>query len=294
MHTNAQMPMSFGVSQFSTMPWTFDEDVERYAKLGVQAIEIVEDKLDPARFEQQMRSVAEVGLSISAIQPSVRTFFGSRMVPEPRRMEDRVARLRSSIERLAPFAPGAPFITNVGAHPAGNMDEAMLTVTRELKALAPHAADHGVRLAIEPLNPTSVNVESAIWTVEQALAIIEATGRDEVGLCLDYWNVWQNADILDQIVRAGTRIFTVQASDWRIPRSFGDRIVPGDGVIPLAALMRATRDSGFDGAYVLEIFSNDVQDSLYDGNLSNVIKRSRSGMQAAWAESWNYARAKQP
>lgn len=286
MPTNAQLPMSFGVSQFTTMPWTFDEDVERYARLGVEAIEIVEDKLDPARFEQQLRSVAEAGLSISAVQPAVRTFFASRMVPEPKRLEDRVARLRSSIERLAPFAPGAPFITNVGAHPAGNMDEAILLVTRELKALAPLAADHGVRLAIEPLNPTSVNVESAIWTVEQALAIIEGTGHDEVGLCLDYWNVWQNADILGQIARSGTRIFTVQASDWRTPRSFADRIVPGDGIIPLAALMRATRDSGFEGPYVVEIFSNEVQDSLYDGDLGSVIERSRSGMAAAWHDSW--------
>ena len=114
-----------------------------------------------------------------------------------------MAALRSTIERLGPHATGAPFITNTGAHPTGDMDEAMRVVARELKALAPVAADHGVRLALEPLNPTSVNVESAIWTVDQALSVIEATGRDEFGLCLDTWNVWQNADILDQIARAG-------------------------------------------------------------------------------------------
>lgn len=105
--------------------------------------------------------------------------------------------------------------------------------------MAPFAADHGVKIALEPLNPTSVNVESAIWTVAQALDVIEATGRDEVGLCLDYWNVWQNADIEADIRRAGERIFTVQASDWRTPRSFADRIVPGDGVIRLGPLLRA-------------------------------------------------------
>ena len=281
-----EAPMKYGVSQFTTAPWSYDEDIERYAALGVDAIEVVEAKLDPDRVAAQMQAIHAAGLTISGVQPAVRTFFASRMMPEPRLLEDRVACLRASIERLARFAPGAPFITNVGAHPTGDMAEAMRVVSRELKALAPIAADHGVRLALEPLNPTSVNVESAIWTVDQALAIIERTGRDEVGLCLDYWNVWQNAGILAAIARAGDRIFTVQASDWRTPRSFADRIVPGEGAIPLAALMRATRDAGFEGAYVVEIFSNDVPDSLYQTNLGMVLERSRSGMLAAWTASW--------
>ena len=280
------LPFRFGVSEFTTMPWSFDRDLERYAALGVGAIEVVEAKLDEHRFAEQLAAVAAAGLTISGVQPAVRTFFASRMTPEPQSLDARVARLRGSIERLGRHAPGAPFITNVGAHPAGDMAEAMRVVTRELTALAPVAADHGVRLALEPLNPTSVNVESAIWTIDQALAIIEATGRDEVGLCLDYWNVWQNDAVEAAIARAGDRILTVQASDWRTPRSFADRIVPGDGAIPLARLMRATREAGFDGAYVVEIFSNDVADSLYDGDLDEVIRRSRAGLSAAWGASF--------
>jgi sugar phosphate isomerase/epimerase len=276
-----------GMSEFTTMPWSFDRDVARYAALGVGAMEVVEAKLDDRRFAEQMAAVAGAGLTISGVQPVVRTFFASRMTPEPEGLDDRVRRLRGSIERLGPLAPGAPFITNVGAHPRGDMDEAMRIVARELRALAPVAADHGVRLALEPLNPTSVNVESAIWTVDQALSIIEATGRDEVGLCLDYWNVWQNAAIEAVIARAGDRIFTVQTSDWRPPRSFADRIVPGQGAIPLPALLRATREAGFVGPYVVEIFSNDVVDSLYGGDLDAVIRQSRAGMQAAWAQSFS-------
>ena len=278
-------PFAFGVSEFTTMPWTFDRDLARYAALGVDAIEVVEAKLDDARWAEQMAAIAEAGLAISGVQPAVRTFFASRMTPEPKPLEDRVARLRASIEKLARFAPGAPFITNVGAHPKGDMAEAMRVVTRELKALAPVAAEHGVRIALEPLSPTSVNVESAIWTIDQALDIVEGTGRDEIGLCLDYWNIWQNADVEAAIARAGDRILTVQASDWRTPHSFADRIVPGDGCIPLARLMRATRDAGFHGPYVAEIFSIDVADSLYKGDLDAVIRRSHAGMEAAWAEA---------
>lgn len=276
---------AFGVSGFTTMPWPFERDVARYAALGADAIEVVEAKLDRDRFAAQMRSIGAAGLAISGVQPAVRTFLGSRMMPDPASPDERVACLRRSIERLGSYAPGVPFITNAGAHPRGDMAEAMRVVSAGLRELAPIAADNGVTLALEPLNPTSVNVESAIWTIDQALDVIEATGRDEVGLCLDYWNIWQNADVAAAIARAGDRIFTVQASDWRAPRSFADRIVPGDGIIPLAALVKATRAAGFAGAYVLEIFSNDVADSLYDGDLDAVVRRGRAGMAAAWAEA---------
>ena len=280
--TNA---FTFGISEFTTMPWSFDDDVARYAAAGVDTIEVVEAKLDDHRFADQMRSIADAGLAISGVQPAVRTFFDSRMMPTPAGIDDRVACLRRSIERLAAFAPGVPFITNTGAHPKGDMAAAMTIVAAKLGELARVAADHGVTMALEPLNPTSVNVESAIWTVDQALDVIEMAGHDSVGLCLDYWNIWQNEDIEAAIARAGTRIFTVQASDWRTPQSFADRIVPGDGTIPLAALVKATRAAGFEGPYVVEIFSIDVADSLYDGDMEAVIRRSRAGMEQAWAAS---------
>ena len=278
-------PFTFGVSEFTTQPWSFDEDLERYARVGVDTLEVVEAKLDGPRFAEQMEAITAAGLAISGVQPAVRTFFGSRMMPVPAGIGERIACLRVSIERLGRFAPGVPFITNTGAHPKGDTAEAMQVVGDALGELAHIAGDHGVTLALEPLNPTSVNVESAIWTIDQALEVIDRAGSDRVGLCLDYWNIWQNADVEAQIARAAGRIFTVQASDWRVPRSFADRIVPGDGAIPLGRLIAATRAAGFDGSYVVEIFSDDVSDSLYDQDLEQVIRRCRDGIAAAWGAS---------
>jgi sugar phosphate isomerase/epimerase len=276
------LPFSFGISEFTTQPWSFDEDVARFPALGVDAIEIVEAKLDPDRLAEQMKAVAAAGLTISGVQPAVRTFLPSRMMPEPKSLPDRLSALRGTIERLGRYAPDVPFITNTGPHPKGDMAEAMRLAGDGLGELARVAADHGVRLALEPLNPSSVNIESAIWTINQALEVIDRADSDRVGLCLDYWNIWQQADVEAAIGRARGRIFTVQASDWRTPRSFADRIVPGDGSIPLPRLLAATRDAGFDGPYVVEIFSDDVADSLYDGDLSDVIRRCRDGMASAW------------
>ncbi|WP_419826871.1 sugar phosphate isomerase/epimerase family protein [Sphingomonas sp.] len=281
----SDLPFTFGISEFTTMPWSFEEDVQHYAALGVDAVEVVEAKLDEDRFAEQMRSIGDAGLVISGVQPKVRTFFPSRMMPDPKPLDERIACLRATIERLSRYAPGVPFITNTGPHPQGDMSEAMKVAAAGLGELGRVAADHGVTMALEPLNPTSVNVESAIWTVDQALDVIEASGSDHVGLCLDYWNIWQDAGIEAAIARAGDRIFTVQASDWRTPRSFADRIVPGDGAIPLARLIAATRATGFAGPWVVEIFSNDVTDSLYNGDMAAMIGRCRDAMGAAWARS---------
>jgi len=42
-------PYRFGVSEFTTWPWSFEEEVERYAQLGVDTIEVCEFKLEEER-----------------------------------------------------------------------------------------------------------------------------------------------------------------------------------------------------------------------------------------------------
>lgn len=125
------------MNEFTTQPWSFEEDVARYRDLGVDAIEICEAKLDPARIEEQMCLVRESGLSVSAVQPLVRTFFGSAMVPEPEATEARVKRLTQSLKTLAPHVPGSVFVTNTGAPPKGNMRRTMDETVRYLKELCP-------------------------------------------------------------------------------------------------------------------------------------------------------------
>jgi sugar phosphate isomerase/epimerase len=277
----------FGVSEFTTNPWTFEKDVEAYARLGVEAIEVCEFKLDPASFAAQMALPAAHGLQITSVQPSTRTLFPSLSMPEPRDIGARMALFRQSITRLAPFAPGAAFVTNTGIPPSGDMQRVWDTAINEYRALAVFAADHGVRVALEPLNPSIVNIETAIWTVAQALEIVQAVNVSSFGICLDCWNVWQNADLAEAIQACGDRIFTVQISDWRTPRSFEDRLVPGQGEILLPAFLRAVRETGFSGAYSVEIFSWGVPGALWESDLEQVITDSHVGLDTAWQASFS-------
>lgn len=68
----------------------------------------------------------------------------------------------------------------------------------------------------------------------------------------------------------------VQVSDWRRPRAGADRRSLGEGSIDNAAIMRSVRETGYDGPYVLEIFSaGSLPDSLWRGGLTAMLARNR-------------------
>ncbi len=272
----------FGVSEFTTWPWTFEQDVETYAHLGVQAIEVCEFKLDPTRLEEQIQMPAAHGLEITSVQPAIRTLFPSKSMPEPLDPKARMGLFQQSIKRLAPGAPNAPFVTNTGIAPGGNIQQVVDTAAEQYQELSDFAAGDGARIALEPLNSTIMNIETSIWTLAQAMEIVHAVDRENFGICLDLWNIWQNADIEAEIRKCGEKIFVVQLSDWRTPRAYDDRLIPGDGEIPLPRLLRAIHEAGFRGAYSVEIFSRNVPNPLWEADLTEVIKQSRAGLDTAW------------
>ena len=279
-------PFRFGVSQFTTTPWSFEQDVENYAGLGVDTIEVCEFKLDEDHFAEQLALVGERGLTISSVQPAIRTLFPSRLQPEPKDLQERTVRFRRTIERVGPLTQGVPFVCNTGPPPEGNVREVFEAAAREYRSLADFADSYGVSIALEPLNPVLMNVETAIWTLDQAMQVVAAVDRSNFGVCLDTWNIWQNAGVERAIKACGDRIFVVQVSDWKTPRSLADRHVVGYGEIPHTSLLQAIHESGYRGPYALEIFSQDVPDPLWEADLWEVIRASRAGLEEAWRQMY--------
>lgn len=174
-------PFPYGVNEFTTLPWSFEEDVENNPRLGVEVIEFCEMKLDPERWESQLELLANSGLSVSSVQPVVRTPEPSAGEPRPPGLQDRVARYRESIERIAPYAENASFVSNTGPAPNGNMEAAIRQTISDLRELAVIGRDHGVRIALAPLNPISLNLETAIWTLWAGAADRERGGPGKRG-----------------------------------------------------------------------------------------------------------------
>ncbi len=83
---------------------------------------------------------------------------------------------------------------------------------------------------------------------------------------------------------AGVHICDVRSET----RGWADRVLPGDGIADVAALIGALDAAGWDGLYDLEIFSDDgtfgtaYPDSLWDIPAADLARQGRTALLAAW------------
>ena len=279
----ANTAVSFGVSEFTTWPLAFEADLALYQECGVDAIELCEFKLaDGARGEDQFLELKDSGLRLASVQPRLHSLFPDAPRPEPVAPRERMTLLAATMSRIGKHFPGATLVSITGAAPRADFAGAYRTAVGEYGRLARVAADCGVRLAIEPLNPILMNADTFLCTLRQAARLVDEVDHPAFGLFVDVWHVWEDAEALAMIDQHGPKIFGVHVNDWNPPRAFGDRHLPGDGEIPLVSLLRAIHATGYDGAYTLEIFS----ETHLEGSLWLDPRRTVSEGRRQFHEIW--------
>jgi sugar phosphate isomerase/epimerase len=280
-------PLPFGVSEFTTWPWSFERDLERYAAHDVAAIEVCAFKLDKNDYAPQLQAIGAAGLTVSSVQSEVHSLFPDSLAGQPTAPDDRVRHIKTAIERIAPHVPEqTPFVIITGAAPGGNTARVYEKALEAFADLAGFAAKRKMRLAYEPLNPILFNTDTALWGLDQALELVRRVGHEALGVCVDTWNVFQTPDLHEVIRACGDRIFVVQVSDWHRPRSGADRVSLDDGEIDNAAIVRTIRETGYTGPYVLEIFSGEsLPDSIWRSDLDAVLAKNLRAFEHIWQTS---------
>ena len=274
--------LPFGVSQYTTWPQTFAQDLALYREAGVDFIEVCEAKLDANQPETQLQELKDSGLRVSSVQPRLHSLFPDFPRPEPKSPRERMGHLRKTIELFGRHFPGVTLVTISGAAPNGDYALAYRTAAQEYKDAAKIAVDNGVRLALEPLNPILMNVDTFLCSIAHAGRVIESVDHPQFGLFLDTWHIWEDESAMAQIEKYGHKIFGVHINDWHDPRAFGDRCLPGEGKIPLVALLKAIRRTGYSGAYTLELFSETrLSGSLWANPRQTVLDGKK-----AFADTW--------
>jgi sugar phosphate isomerase/epimerase len=124
----------------------------------------------------------------------------------------------------------------------------------------------GVTLAIEPIHPIQVTVFSTVVTLEQAHELVaDVSGA---GIAFGTWNSWWEPNITTSLADAGEEIVTVHVAGWRpSPTDPTDRAPLGEGIAPLDGLLSAVRDTGYDGWYEIELFSDQYTPKEYESLL---------------------------
>jgi len=108
------------------------------------------------------------------------------------------------------------------------------------------ASDHGVVLAIEPLNRFETDL---INTCEQCVRLVRDIGSDAVRIHLDtfHMNIEENS-IYDAIKLAGSSLAHVHACEC-------NRGAPGSGQVQWKDLARGLKEIGYSGDAVIESFT---------------------------------------
>jgi 2-keto-myo-inositol isomerase len=126
-----------------------------------------------------------------------------------------------------------------------------------LDELASIAKPYGVKLAFEPIGDKRWCVRS----LDQALEIVKAVNRDDVGLALDSINLFlynrlENIDSIDSVPLE--KLFVYHIDDCEdLPLGTLDhchRLYPGDGVIPLEAITKKLHSKGYGEICSVELF----------------------------------------
>lgn len=155
---------------------------------------------------------------------------------------------------------GAPVLTIVtgGTEPGtkGILESQRILADR-LAELAPYAADRGIKLALEPLNPMFGGNRTCLMTVRDALRVCDMVDAPNIGIAVDVYHVWWDTTLAESCAEAGERILGFHLCDWLENTSdmLLDRGMMGDGVADLRAIRRAVEDAGYKGVCEVEIFS---------------------------------------
>lgn len=277
--------LKFGISQYTTHPLTFEQDLELLAKEGIKYIEICEGKLDPKNPEPQLQKLKDTGMIVSSVQPRMHSLFPDAPRPEPKDPKERMARLKDTIKLFGKHFPGTTLVSIPGAVPNGDIAWGYRAAREEYKDVAKAAEGAGVKVAFEPLNPILMNTDAFIVTLKHAGRLVEEINSPAFGLFVDVWHIWEEENVIPMIKKYGSKIFGVHVNDWHTPRAFGDRLLPGAGEMPLVELVNAIRSTPYDGAYTLEVFSETHLEGSLWIDLQKTVHDGRVAFEKIWAEA---------
>lgn len=258
--------------------------IEACARHGIRAIDPWRDQVAAVGLDRAARAVRDAGLELSGYCRG-----GMFVSDAARRTEVRDDNRRAVDEARALGAPcivlvvgGLPQFSRPGSAPSKDIAAAWTQVHDGIAEMVDYARSANLPLAIEPLHPAYAADRACVNTTKQALDLCDAidparTGM--LGVALDVYHIWWDAELTGQIARAGKdRILAFHVCDWLVPTKdiLNDRGMMGDGVIDIRRVRAAVEAQGFAGYSEIEIFSNDWWGRPMDEVLRTCIERHRT------------------
>jgi sugar phosphate isomerase/epimerase len=193
---------------------------------------------------------AQQEAALQALQPAVRAFnlfvpAQVKLVGESVDWESVAAYVEHALRRAARLGAEVIVFGSGGARqvPAGfPRDEAWDQLVRFLGICARRAAEHGIIIAIEPLNRRECNI---LNSYSEAVRLARDVEREEIRVLADLYHFMMDDEPLDDIAAEPDWLAHVHLAD-------SGRLHPGSGSYPLERLFDILKDVGYHGRASIE------------------------------------------
>jgi sugar phosphate isomerase/epimerase len=134
-----------------------------------------------------------------------------------------------------------------------------------------YAKGTGVTLALEPTNSLRPDI-SFVFTLRDTLALARAAG---LAVVLELVCCWYEPGFEDLVRENVDRLALVQISDFRLgTRDTPNRVVIGDGDMPLERLVGILLEAGYQGFFDLEILGPAIEAEGYRSATHRSLERA--------------------
>jgi len=274
-----RLPLArLAIHQSTTQCWSLPDAVAGYEQAGAAGIGVSLQKLEAIGRERAVPLLHQSPLRVTSLG-----WAGGFTGDHDQTFHDAVEEAIDAV--LLASAIGAESVHVLSGTAGGHIQShARRLLTDGLKELTGVARQANVRLDVQPMHRIFEREWSFLYGIDQTLEILSRFSPDEVGLAFGTYHFWEEERLLDRLHELMPWIGSVQLSDWRDPpRCDNDRLLPGDGVIPLDEIVGEIERCGYHGCYEMEVWSRDLWKREPHGLIQQAVERFRKLPVAALA-----------
>lgn len=243
------------LNQKTVNGWSLPEAVEGCLRADIPWIGVWRDKIEETGLAESARIIRASGMKVSSLCRGG-MFPGAAAGQRAANTEDN----KRAIEEAATIETDVLVMVCGGLSGVRAIDDARAMVREGIESILPFAAEHGVKLGIEPLHPAFAADRSVISLLGEANDLAEHFDTPGVGVVIDIYHVWWDPKVYEEIARAKSCTFGFHVNDWLVPNTdpLMSRGMMGDGVVENRRLREAVDAEGYSGPIEVEIFNPDT------------------------------------
>jgi sugar phosphate isomerase/epimerase len=252
------------LSAISTFSWTLDQDLAFYEDAGITTIGASLAKLEAAGVDAGARRLRDAGLRVTNL-----IGIGPFVLDDPTRWDRQRDRVRAALDAAETVGAECLILTT---GPAGSLawEDAADALATALGPVIDDARGRGLPFGLEHTNSLRVDV-GFVHTLRD---VVDLARRLGIGVCVELNACWAERG-LGETIRDGVDTFrVVQVSDFAVGTlSTPNRLVPGDGDIPLARLLGQLLAAGYPGVFDLELIGPRIDEEGYAAASRRAVDR---------------------